>query len=363
MLTVSAGSSPAERTRRLVGIRSWRWLLLIAVAVLAACGSDDPADPASGSDTTGADVAVVESATEEATTSSPSTETTQDTAPATSSSADEGDVVAEPTAPDELPLPTTAADLAIALDQAERALRQPGATQEIVAPWGRRQQALYRVLAFRPEWADEVIAGVDPSFRDAVALNWTATQELLALVTSHTISDTLPAWRIDPPAPADELLGYYRESEATNGVPWSILASINLIETRMGRITGVSTAGAIGPMQFLPTTWAECCDGDPADPRDAINGAGRYLVQRGGDRDLNRAIFGYNNSDHYVAAVTSFAAVLDAEPDLYYGYHAWQVYFLSTEGVIVLPEGYEQTEPIPAVDWLAAHPESRFPQP
>ena len=144
-------------------------------------------------------------------------------------------------------------------------------------------------------------------------------------------------------------------------MPWSILASINLIETRMGRIQGVSTAGAVGPMQFLPTTWAECCDGDPSNPRDAINGAGRYLVQRGAERDLNRAIFGYNNSDYYVTAVTSFAAVLDEEPDLYYAYHAWQVYFLSTEGVFVLPEGYEQPESIAATEWLAQHPETLFP--
>ncbi|MGI9614484.1 MAG: lytic transglycosylase domain-containing protein [Acidimicrobiales bacterium] len=263
--------------------------------------------------------------------------------------------------PDQLDLPETPAGLAAAIGEAELALRQPGIDQATAAPWGRRQQALYRVLGFNPAWAEEVIAATDPSVQQAVTRNWEANRALLALVNSHTISDTLPAWRIETPPPADELIGYYREAEASTGVPWSILASINLIETRMGRIKGISTAGAVGPMQFLPTTWAECCDGDPTNHRDAINGAGRYLVQRGAERNLDRAIFGYNNSDYYVAAVTSFAAVLDEEPDLYYAYHAWQVYFLSTEGVFVLPEGYEQPESIAANQWLAQHPETLFP--
>ena len=318
--------------------------LVVAIVVLVGCGSNDeeraaPAadaasttDPEAGTEGTGAD-------------DTPTTDA--DEAPGA----------------DELPLPTTAEEMIAALDEAELALRQPELDHVTAAPWGRRQQALYRVLAFNPDWADDVIGGVDPSVRDAVALNWTATEALVSLVNSHTISDTLPAWRIVAPPPASELVGHYRDAESETGVPWSILAAINLIETRMGRIEGVSTAGAVGPMQFLPTTWAECCEGDPTVPRDAILGAGHYLVQRGADRDLDRAIFGYNNSDDYVTAVTSIAAVLDAEPELYLGYHAWEVYFLSTEGVVVLPEGYEQTEPVPAVEWLRDHPETRFPSP
>ena len=57
-------------------------------------------------------------------------------------------------------------------------------------------------------------------------------------------SDTLPAWQIVRPLPAEQLLAYYHEAEAATGVPWYYLASINLIETRMGRIHGLSTAGA-----------------------------------------------------------------------------------------------------------------------
>ncbi|PRC50050.1 lytic transglycosylase, partial [Mycobacterium sp. ITM-2017-0098] len=67
---------------------------------------------------------------------------------------------------------------------------------------------------------------------------------------------TLPAWRIQLPLPADELLGYYRTAEAESGVGWNYLAAINFVETAFGRIAGVSTAGAQGPMQFMPSTFA-----------------------------------------------------------------------------------------------------------
>ena len=94
-------------------------------------------------------------------------------------------------------------------------------------------------------------------------------------------SDTLPAWQIVPPLPAEQLLAYYHEAEAATGVPWYFLASINLVETRMGRIHGLSTAGAQGPMQFLPSTWAACCTGDIEDAHDAIVGAATYLKMSG----------------------------------------------------------------------------------
>ncbi len=56
-----------------------------------------------------------------------------------------------------------------------------------------------------------------------------ARRQLTAIVAS-ALKDTLPAWRIEPPAPADELLGYYRKAEAATGVGWNYLAAINLVE-------------------------------------------------------------------------------------------------------------------------------------
>ncbi|MEM8924743.1 MAG: lytic transglycosylase domain-containing protein [Actinomycetota bacterium] len=258
------------------------------------------------------------------------------------------------------PVPTTAAELAPALSEAELAVRRTDATPAERAAWGHRQQRLYRVLAVNPGWLDEVTAAVDPSVRTAVERNTTARVELNALLAGYEPGDTLPAWRVAEPKPAEELLGYYREAAERHNVPWEVLAAINLVETRMGRINGVSSAGAQGPMQFLPSTWEECCEGDPTDDRDAINGAAQYLVDRGAPGDMARAIFGYNNSDAYVAAITAYADVLTENPDAYYGYHGWQVYYSSAAGLLLLPVGYEESEPIDAAQWLAANPDQRL---
>ena len=137
----------------------------------------------------------------------------------------------------------------------------------------------------------------------------------------------MPAWRIQPPAPADELLGYYHEAESASGVGWNYLAAINLIETRFGSIDGVSTAGAQGPMQFMPSTFAAYGEGgDIHSPRDSIMAAGRYLAANGFANDRDHAIYRYNHADEYVRAVNQYAAVLAADPAAFAGYYRWDVY-------------------------------------
>lgn len=262
--------------------------------------------------------------------------------------------------PHRKPLPGSAAAMVSALDEAESAIRSPGLTNGQLDSWGRRQQSLYRHLSFNAEWAPEVVAKTDPTLRDAVTRNWEARRNLSALVNTETRHAELPAWRVKPPLPPQTLIGYYKQAEADTGISWEFLAAINLIETRMGRIEGVSTAGAIGPMQFLPTTWAECCEGDPSVPADAIAGAAKYLTIRGGPENMDKAIFGYNNSQYYVDAVTAYAEVMMENERAYYGYHAWEIYFLTTEGLIRIPVGYEQAEPILASTWLAENPETLF---
>ena len=116
-----------------------------------------------------------------------------------------------------------------------------------------RQQAAYRAIGRHPEWDAITRPRIPPSLLDVYDRNVDARRQLTAM--AH-VKDTLPAWRIEPPAPAEELLGYYREAESDSGVGWNYLAAINLIETRFGSINGVSTAGAQGPMQFLPSTFA-----------------------------------------------------------------------------------------------------------
>jgi hypothetical protein len=142
-------------------------------------------------------------------------------------------------------------------------------------------------------------------------------------------------------------------------VPWYYLAAINLAETAMGRIAGVSSANAQGPMQFLPSTWASCCKGDIDDDHDAIIGAATYLAQSGAPERMNDAILQYNPSRAYLQTVTSYAEVMRLDERAYRGYHAWQVFVATSVGSIRLPVGFTASEPIDAAAYLAAHPSDR----
>jgi hypothetical protein len=124
-------------------------------------------------------------------------------------------------------------------------------------------------------------------------------------------------------------------------------------------VVGLSTAGAVGPMQFLPSTWKACCSGDPTVDRDAIVGAAVYLQRRGGPADMARAVRGYNPNDAYLTMVTRYATNLAADERTYAGYHAWQVFVTTTAGPVRLPEGYRVDTTTTATDYVAAHPEDR----
>ena len=136
------------------------------------------------------------------------------------------------------------------------------------------------------------------------------------------------------------------------------LAAINLVETAFGRIAGVSTAGAQGPMQFLPSTFASYgAGGDIHSARDSIMAAGRFLAAHGFGTDRAAALYRYNNSDRYVQAVTQYATVLAADPSAFGAYHRWDVYYATNAGDVVLPVGYEAVTPVPVADYLAANPQ------
>ena len=102
---------------------------------------------------------------------------------------------------------------------------------------------------------------------------------------------------------------------------WEILAAINEIETDYGRNLNVSTAGALGWMQFMPSTWKRYGvdanhDGrkDPYNPVDAIFAAARYLKAAGADQDVRRAVFAYNHADWYVDSVLMRARLIGGLP-------------------------------------------------
>jgi hypothetical protein len=237
----------------------------------------------------------------------------------------------------------------------EQALRKPSSSQAVLLAAARRQQAAYRALGRNPEWDPIARPRIPPSLLKTYDRNVDASRQLTAMSKGQA-ENTLPAWRIDPPKPADELLGYYREAESASGVGWSYLAAINLIETGFGRVAGVSSAGAQGPMQFLPSTFAACsAGGDILSTHDSIMAAGRYLAVSGFADDRDYALYRYNNSNQYVQAVNDYAAVLAADPAAFAGYYRWDVYYNTTAGDVLLPIGYAATSPIPVADYLATH--------
>ena len=247
------------------------------------------------------------------------------------------------------------AQLADDLVADERALRDPSTPEPVLTAAARRQQAAYRAIGSHTEWDAIIRPRIPPSLLQTYDRNVDARRQLSAMTEAQ---NTLPAWRIVPPAPADALLDYYREAEADSGVGWNYLAAINLIESRFGRIDGNSTAGAQGPMQFLPSTWdAYSNGGDIRSPRDSILAAGRYLAANGFAHDRDQAIFRYNNATRYVRAVNDYADVLAADPGAFAGYYRWDVYYRTFAGDILLPVGYESTMPIPVDDYLAEHPQ------
>jgi len=259
-------------------------------------------------------------------------------------------------APAQRRLASEPAQLASDLVADEQTLRDPKSSEAVLIGAARRQQAAYHALGWHPEW--DVIARprIPPSLLNVYDRNVDAQRQFTAMVASQP-KDTLPAWRIDPPTPADQLLGYYRQAEAATGVGWNYLAAINLIETGLGRIVGVSDAGAQGPMQFLPSTFAEYGDGDILSPHDSIMAAGRYLAANGFADDHDHAIFRYNESDPYVRAINDYAAVLATDPAAFARYYRWDVYYHTTAGDVLLPIGYIATSPIPVTDYLATHPQ------
>jgi len=228
--------------------------------------------------------------------------------------------------------------LASQIVAAERAVRDHTVIDADLAWFGHLQQLAYRRLAARPELRDPVLALLSADIRAAATANADATADLRATVVPGP--DLPKTWRIVEPAPLDDLARYYRDAEAEFGVPWSYLAAIHLVETRMGRIRGTSVAGAQGPMQFMPATWARYGDGDINSDRDSIRAAARYLKANGAPDNMAGALFRYNQSQRYVRAVTGYAEVMRADPDAYRGYYGWQVYYLTTSGDVLLPVGY-----------------------
>lgn len=246
--------------------------------------------------------------------------------------------------------PRAAADpdaLGAQIRLAEETIRGPGVTPDALAAAARTQQVAYRTLVVHPEWDNQVAAALPPELRGVMEANVFAGRELRQLVRKPR--ETLPAWRIVEPDPIEVLRQAYEAGEAAFRVPWEYLAAVHLTETRMGRIRGVSTAGARGPMQFLPSTWEAYGTGDIENTQDAIMAAARYLAANGAPERMADALFRYNPTLHYVHAVTSYATQMEADERAFQAYYHWEVYYATTLGDVLLPVGYSLSEPRPVV--------------
>jgi murein DD-endopeptidase MepM/ murein hydrolase activator NlpD len=158
-----------------------------------------------------------------------------------------------------------------------------------------------------------------------------------AQVPNFSGSLVLPlAWTeragVETPVTSAELRGIWQSAGIAYGIPWSVLAAINKVESNFGRNMGPSSAGAVGWMQFMPDTWLRWgadYDGngvaDPWNAKDAVFSAARYLAAAGGTGDISRGVFAYNHAQWYVDEVLSVARLLGNDSSLSFSLDALQV--------------------------------------
>lgn len=196
------------------------------------------------------------------------------------------------------------------------------------------QQRIYRKLSGAPRLAERVINRLSRPLAAEARANVTAGQKLASLVRPVEPPVT---FRTRRPQPAGVLLRHYKKAERRFGVAWEVLAAINSVETRFGRIKSPSYAGAQGPMQFIPSTWAAYgLGGNVHDPHDAIMGAANYLRASGAPDDYGAALFAYNRADAYVDAIWLYAKQIMFDSRNYFQYYNWQVFVRTTEGDLQL---------------------------
>ena len=187
---------------------------------------------------------------------------------------------------------------------------------------------VFRVVATTGPGVPAVLPSADtPNGSDSIAFPASLLNRP-AVVETRTYSQLLDLWQRDG---------------AAYGVPWQVLASINKIESNFGRNMGPSSAGAIGWMQFMPSTWERWgvdADGDgianPWSPDDAIAAAARYLAASGGQSDISRAVFSYNHAQWYVDEVLQLAQLVGSSGvDATFTLDRLQVSLDQARGVVV----------------------------
>jgi transglycosylase-like protein with SLT domain len=204
-------------------------------------------------------------------------------------------------------------------------------TAGVVARDALRQQKIYRLLVDGGSRARRVVGRLPDSFARRVARHVRVAAAVRAGLDPLETPIRLKTVRAASP---HVLRRTFEKAQRRYGIHWTVLAAINFVESRFGRLPGPSSAGAVGPMQFLPATWARYgMGGNIRDPRDAIPAAARLLAANGGRRHIRRALFAYNQSVAYVDAVLTYASEMKRDPRTYYAYYFWQVFVVTTKGV------------------------------
>jgi membrane-bound lytic murein transglycosylase B len=191
------------------------------------------------------------------------------------------------------------------------------------------QQRIYRLLTRDSSLAKRFLKLVPQELEKMSRDLLVAQRELYRLTPPIGVQ----AIEVARARPATELLSYYREAQQRFKIPWNVLAAVNFVETKFGKLRSASAAGAQGPMQFIPATWRRYgLGGDVQNAHDAILGAANYLRASGAPGDLRNALHHYNPSTAYVDAVLRYARRIGADRTMFYALYSWQVFVKTPRG-------------------------------
>jgi membrane-bound lytic murein transglycosylase B len=223
-------------------------------------------------------------------------------------------------------LETTANDLRNAID---RWRPKSSAAPDDVVLLALYEQRMYRLLATNARLSRATVKLL-PRDLARVALDLLAAHRELNKLTPPLATHKI---KVGPALPASALLDNYREAQRRFKVQWNVLAAVNFVESKFGKLRNASAAGAQGPMQFMPATWRRYgLGGNVHDAHDAILGAANYLHASGAPRDLRRALHQYNPSSSYVDAVLRYARRIASERTMFFALYNWQVFVKTARG-------------------------------
>jgi hypothetical protein len=222
-----------------------------------------------------------------------------------------------------------------ALEESVSSWRRSGAARppRTVVLQALYQQRIYRLMSRTTKLGNRTLRRLDGLLARSARRIVGAHRELRGLAEPLPANFTFPTGRAKP---AGELLRYYKAARRRFGVSWRILAAVNYIESKFGRVKATSSSGAKGPMQFMPATWrAYGLGGNIRNDRDAIMGAANYLRSAGanqGPAGVRRALWAYNHSGHYVRSVLAYTRYMKSRTRHYFTLYNWQVYVVTTRG-------------------------------